>query len=276
MRIIQTNEWGSKVDPDSIADIAATPTIFRHHTVTKPEQHASEAAHMRFIEQVAFGRGFKAISYNFVIFNSGNIFEGRGWRKMGAHTAGHNSVSHAACFAGNFDEIELSDAAVKAYQFLVWEGRRVGALVRGPDQKEHDEVKATACPGNNVEKRSAELESPWNPTPEEVLTMPGVVDVLIVPDGSGYLVLFDNGDIHSVPDSIGNKHFMGSFGSLVQAGAATQRPGRKFHSIKARPKAKDPNSIGGYVLFTDVPKENYTFPYGQKTADGRQLDSWSF
>lgn len=277
MNIITAEEWGSKVKPSAFANIAPTSLMFRHHTVTKPEQHSSEAAHMRFIEQVALGRGFKGISYSHLIFNSGNIYEGRGWLKMGAHTEGYNSRAHAACFAGNFDEVELSDQAIMAYQWLVWEGKRVGALQKTLEQKEHDEVKATACPGNNVEKWSARLESPWIPaSEEEVRSMPGVVDVLIMPGGIGYWALYENGDVYTIPDRLSNDYFMGAFQSLVNAGRATHRAGRRFHSIKARPKEKDPDGIGGYVLFTDVAQEHFTFPYGQKNASGKQLDSWSF
>ena len=37
--------------------------------------------------------GWSDIGYNFLVGEDGNIYEGRGWGKVGAHARGHNSDS---------------------------------------------------------------------------------------------------------------------------------------------------------------------------------------
>lgn len=42
------------------------------------------------------------IGYNFVVGEDGNIYEGRGWSKHGAHSVSYNSKSIGICLIGNF------------------------------------------------------------------------------------------------------------------------------------------------------------------------------
>lgn len=167
MRVIPRAEWGAKLAKSAIANIGPRSLVFRHHSATSPE--ADEAAHMRYIQQIAFGRGFIDISYSFVIFNSGNVYEGRGWGKLGAHTKDYNDDAWGITFAGNFNNMTLSDAAVNAYRWLILEGKRLGWIPSGPTHREHDEVSATACPGDSVEARRGALDAPYDggsaPTP---------------------------------------------------------------------------------------------------------------
>ncbi|MES1923634.1 hypothetical protein MHBO_005248, partial [Bonamia ostreae] len=52
--------------------------------------------------------------YSFLIGNDGNIYEGRGWNRVGAHTLDFNKVSLAASFIGNFTKQLPSAAALNA------------------------------------------------------------------------------------------------------------------------------------------------------------------
>ena len=36
--------------------------------------------------------GWRDIGYNFVIGGDGHVYEGRGWKVVGAHTSGYNKV----------------------------------------------------------------------------------------------------------------------------------------------------------------------------------------
>lgn len=42
------------------------------------------------------------IGYNFLIGGDGNVYEGRGWGKHGAHSSPYNSKSIGICIIGNF------------------------------------------------------------------------------------------------------------------------------------------------------------------------------
>jgi len=46
--------------------------------------------------------GWSDIGYNFVVGGDGNVYEGRGWGKQGAHAPGYNSQSIGICFIGTF------------------------------------------------------------------------------------------------------------------------------------------------------------------------------
>ncbi|KAI8035582.1 hypothetical protein M5D96_011631 [Drosophila gunungcola] len=56
-------------------------------------------------------RGWNDIAYNFLIGCDGNIYEGRGWRTVGAHTLGYNKMSLGISFIGCFmRELPTTDA----------------------------------------------------------------------------------------------------------------------------------------------------------------------
>ena len=57
------------------------------------------------------------ISYqiSFLIGCDGNIYEGRGWNALGAHTNGYNSVGYGNCFIGKFSDTNPLPAAQNAY-----------------------------------------------------------------------------------------------------------------------------------------------------------------
>lgn len=39
------------------------------------------------------GNGWNDIAYSFIVGEDGNVYEGRGWDRVGSHTSGYNSVS---------------------------------------------------------------------------------------------------------------------------------------------------------------------------------------
>jgi hypothetical protein len=162
-RVIPRSESGLAAPRRPIASISKTGTVFKHHTVTVPAQHPSESAHLRWIQQIAFDRDFNDISYSFVIFNSGNVFEARGPLKLGAHTEGYNVSAHGIAFAMNSDQVELTPQAIDSYRWLIWHGGQRGWWVVDPRQREHDDVKATACPGGSVKANRAALSLPYLP-----------------------------------------------------------------------------------------------------------------
>ena len=48
-------------------------------------------------------KNWEDIGYNFLVGEDGNIYEGRGWGKHGAHSKPYNSKSIGICMIGNFN-----------------------------------------------------------------------------------------------------------------------------------------------------------------------------
>lgn len=106
-------------------------------------------------------RNYNDIAYNFVIFPSGVVYEGRGWGVLGAHNDDDN-VSHGICFAGNFNDHHPTAAALKACRQLLDLGVQKGYVVNGTSIQGHRDSDATACPGNLLYARLKHLTpNPW-------------------------------------------------------------------------------------------------------------------
>lgn len=157
LRVRSRRSWGAK-PPESRSGFS-TPAryTFIHHTVTSfpaGEKAAvrQEKEHMRYLQQIAFGRDFADISYSFVIFPSGRVYEGRGWRVVGAHTDGSNSISHAFVFVGNYELDRPTKAALEAAAKLHKRGRRQGHIDPRAQILGHRQASgaATACPGTHL------------------------------------------------------------------------------------------------------------------------------
>jgi hypothetical protein len=91
------------------------------------------------------------IGYHYLIFQSGRVYEGRGWGWVGAHAgsaAGNRTLGVAFVING-----ETTDPTSQALQALAWlrdEGVRLGHLTRGHALKLHSDWKPTTCPGRRV------------------------------------------------------------------------------------------------------------------------------
>lgn len=95
-------------------------------------------------------QGWADIGYNWIIFQSGHVYEGRGWGRAGAHTKGQNSKSVGICFAINGDEFYLTPAAIEACRELLAEGVELGFIARNFQIKGHRDYAEKSCPGRLV------------------------------------------------------------------------------------------------------------------------------
>jgi hypothetical protein len=64
-------------------------------------------------------RGFADIGYNFVVDETGQIYEGRSLNVRGAHTGGHNTGTVGIVLLGNFELMEPTEARLAALKALV-------------------------------------------------------------------------------------------------------------------------------------------------------------
>ena len=63
--------------------------------------------------------GWADIGYNWLVGEDGRVYEGRGWQRQGAHTAGYNSVAHAVSVMGNFMSSKPNNAALTAVRNIL-------------------------------------------------------------------------------------------------------------------------------------------------------------
>lgn len=105
------------------------------------------AAAMRHIHQIHLDNGWSGIGYNFVIFQDGSIWEGRGWDKVGAHCKNHNAAGWGVQVHVGGSQ-QPSAAALASAAWLYGEACR---RARKPLQKlGHRDGFATDCPGTQL------------------------------------------------------------------------------------------------------------------------------
>ncbi|MEU7400016.1 peptidoglycan-binding protein [Streptomyces sp. NPDC044948] len=102
---------------------------------------------MRAIEAEHFGNGWAGVGYSFVVSQAGEIFEGRGWTRQGAHCPGHNVSGFGVQIAIGGDQ-EPSKAALAACRALYDEAcRKTGRTLA---KRGHRDGIATQCPGSKL------------------------------------------------------------------------------------------------------------------------------
>lgn len=154
-RIFPRSSWGARSPRSKLKMPAPAERTFIHHTVG-PVGDGSIGSEKRIVNATQSfhmdDRGWSDIAYSFLIFPSGRIYRGRGWRVVGAHTEGSNSTSHAFCFVGNFETAQPTRAALEAAAWLYRVGVRRGHIRRGSPILGHRDAPraSTACPGRNL------------------------------------------------------------------------------------------------------------------------------
>lgn len=148
-KIYSRASWGAR--PASVVrryrwPSGISPTV--HHTAGdfSGRTRKAEQQHMRFLQSFHMdSRNWSDIGYNFVIFPSGRVYEGRGKNVIGAHAPSRNTTPGIA-FVGDYSTRSPSKASVSSYKRLV---ARLDAKGKGVP---HRSVYSTSCPGNGVMK----------------------------------------------------------------------------------------------------------------------------
>lgn len=154
IEIIDRQGWGARAPRRRSTIPVPTPELWLHHTAGN---HAG-AAGMRSIQNFHMDiRGWSDIAYSFVIDRTTlDVFHARGAGVLGGHTFGRNSISHAICVMGNFDNTSVSNALVDRVAELVKHGHEQGwwpSMLTGG----HRDVRATSCPGDNLYSQIDEI-----------------------------------------------------------------------------------------------------------------------
>lgn len=154
MSIIPRSVWGGPVAAIGHLTAGAKLLAVIHHSY-RPDRacgatKAQERADMLGMHRYHAGQGWGGIGYNFLVTQSGNRYEGRGWGRTGAHTAGRNSSSVGICLVIDGSRHAPTPAAVEAVEAIIAEGVRLDFIAPAHRRAPHDEFAAKVCPGELV------------------------------------------------------------------------------------------------------------------------------
>lgn len=147
MDIVSRQEWGAAPARAVAYTTWAKRTGWMlHYSAASPDQtpRAIQDYHMR-------SRGWSDIGYNFLVHSrTGTIYEGRGWRVIGAHCAGYNTANIGVCVIGG-DRADVQDVSDAARASLRWHyaeaQRRAGHQLVSLGHRDRG---TTACPGDEL------------------------------------------------------------------------------------------------------------------------------
>ncbi|MGW0686558.1 peptidoglycan-binding protein [Streptomyces sp. NPDC002754] len=153
VKIVSRSAWGAKPwDNDPRSDGPAYVSMARR---TEFFVHYDGAHHItatgyaipRAIEAQHLAQGWAGVGYHFVVDQAGNVYEGRGWTRQGAHCPGHNVSGLGVQIAVGGDQ-EPSEAALAACRALYDEAcQRAGRTLA---KRGHRDGIATQCPGTKL------------------------------------------------------------------------------------------------------------------------------
>lgn len=97
-------------------------------------------------------KDFGDIGYNFLVGGDGNIYEGCGWNRQGAHTRGYNQKSICISFIGTFTKMRPPMRQLIAAEKLIEQGVELRKL--GSDYRllGHRQLIAIESPGRELYK----------------------------------------------------------------------------------------------------------------------------
>jgi N-acetylmuramoyl-L-alanine amidase len=153
MAVYSRADWGSTSGPggNQIAGPVAEAYIHHYNSGITPCRTVPDAkARMRGAQ--AYHRdtqGWGDIGYSWCVDDIGNIYEGRGWWRTGAHTYGYNSKGYGICWLGDSRFALPSGAALRAIAGTIQAGIAAGAISPNPTIVAHrDRVPDTSCCGD--------------------------------------------------------------------------------------------------------------------------------
>ncbi|CAM9685358.1 peptidoglycan-recognition protein SC2-like [Lampetra fluviatilis] len=148
-RIVSRSGWGAR-SPNGITSMPVPVYYFIiHHTATPTcSDEAACSARVRSIQNYHMdSNGWSDIGYSFLVGGDGNVYEGRGWDRQGAHTSGYNTHL-AASFIGDFTSSKPVASAITAAKALITCAINKGKLKSSYRLIGHRQVGSTTCPGD--------------------------------------------------------------------------------------------------------------------------------
>lgn len=154
MHVISRAEWGAQHGRGTELRGAREGVVIHHFGVPDVACGAGGAAEIRAIQGVerhhAEVNGWAGIGYHWIVCQSGRIFEGRGWERIGAHASGHNETTYGIALAIDGQQHEPTKDAIDSVRWLIEDGVRLGYIATDYTLQGHRDVGSTTCPGDLV------------------------------------------------------------------------------------------------------------------------------
>ncbi|XP_012228599.1 peptidoglycan-recognition protein SC2 [Linepithema humile] len=152
--IISRAQWGARAPKSQAPNLRLKPApyvIIHHSTSSSCEtQTACKQKVKGFQTYHMDSKQWADIGYNFLVGEDGNVYEGRGWDKRGAHSIPFNSKSIGICIIGDYSNRTPNRAAVDAVTNLITHGVQNGQIKSDYKLLGHRQTWQTACPGNSL------------------------------------------------------------------------------------------------------------------------------
>ena len=157
-------DWGSEYPRGGNVINGPVGEVYVHHYnsgSSPPQTVADSMARVLGGQRYhAATQGWGDIGYSWLVDDLGNIFEGRGWWRTGAHTYGYNSKGYGICWLGDSNVSKPTHAALGAIAETVRMGISAGALHAAPTIVAHrDRVPDTSCCGDVMYAQLDEIRS---------------------------------------------------------------------------------------------------------------------
>jgi len=146
------SQWGARAATTANLPIQPAAFFVVHHTAGALCTTQAECdAQMRGIQNFHMNsNGWADIGYNFCVGNTGQIYEGRGFGRQGAHSPSYNNQSIGFCFIGTFGNMLPTIQALTNAQAFVQCARDMGRLRSDYWVITHRQDIATSCPGDSL------------------------------------------------------------------------------------------------------------------------------
>ena len=110
--------------------------------------------------------GWDDIAYNYIIDQTGAVWEGRGLGVRGAHTAGLNSTSHGVLFLANRAQPPTRNQHQAFNDLRAWANQQGWPL---RPVAPHNATSATECPGPHLTEWVRTLNDPTTPIVDSII-----------------------------------------------------------------------------------------------------------
>ncbi|XP_026476928.1 peptidoglycan-recognition protein LB-like isoform X2 [Ctenocephalides felis] len=153
--IVSRKEWGAR-EPTQVEPIKEQLShVIIHHSYIPGAcggagQPACDGAMRAMQDYHQLEHGWNDIGYSFAVGGDGKIYEGRGWKVVGAHAPGYNFNSVGICLIGDWRTELPPEKMLKATKSLIECGVREGHLRKNYTLLGHLQVRKTECPGQRL------------------------------------------------------------------------------------------------------------------------------
>lgn len=151
MEIISRLEWKAKYGLGLMTESPKQLVVIHHSSVPNPVCGTSKASEKLIVKDIEkyhkLTKEWDGIGYNFLVFQGGRAYEGRGWHRIGAHTQGQNSKSVGICLVANAENYTVTDAAFETIAEIIRLGVNLGYIKKDFTIKGHKDFAQTECPG---------------------------------------------------------------------------------------------------------------------------------